>query len=101
MIVCPIRTRFIDRRKTALTVSSLTVSRAALIGSAGYLRCRLISRESLARFRGEPAIQAGSSPGSGFDIDSYLAKHGFVVKQCKPWSSHPGGLIYELSQCPF
>ena len=34
-------------------------------------------------------------------MDSYLAKHGFEVIRRKPWQSHPGGLIFELAQCPF
>jgi hypothetical protein len=34
-------------------------------------------------------------------MDGYLAKHNFSVTRRKPWQSHPGGLIYELAQCPF
>ena len=35
-------------------------------------------------------------------MQSYIARHGFAVTRHRsPWSSHPGGLIYELVQCPF
>jgi hypothetical protein len=61
----------------------------------------VISRESLARYG--TAAQAAAKPASdaGFDMDAYLSKHAFVVIRRKPWQSHPGGLIYEISVCPF
>jgi hypothetical protein len=34
-------------------------------------------------------------------MDKYLAKHAFVVIRQKPWGTHAGGQIYELSHCPF
>ena len=61
----------------------------------------MISRESLARFGGDNATQTEPSPGAIFDMDGYLAQHGLAVTRRKPWSSHPGGFIYELAQCPF
>jgi hypothetical protein len=76
-------------------------SRAGLIGSAGSSRCRLLNLESLASFGRDNATQAEPSPGGGFDMESYIARRGFAVTRCKPWSSHPGGLIYELALCPF
>jgi hypothetical protein len=38
---------------------------------------------------------------AGFDMDSYLSKHGFALFRRKPWQSHPGSIIFELIQCPF
>jgi hypothetical protein len=61
----------------------------------------VISRESLARFGACKATPAKPEVVGGFDMDGYLAKHGFEVNQRKPWHSSPGGLIYELAQCPF
>lgn len=61
----------------------------------------MISRESLARFGGPTAEQAKPEPAGGFDMDGYLSKHGFEVIRRKPWTSHPGGSIYELAKCPF
>jgi hypothetical protein len=34
-------------------------------------------------------------------MEKYLADHHFRVKQRKGWSAKPGGLIYELEECPF
>jgi hypothetical protein len=61
----------------------------------------LISSESLARFGANPPTPAKPEVVESFDMDSYLAKHGFEVNRSKPWNSHSGGLIYELCQCPF
>ena len=61
----------------------------------------MISSESLARFGACTATPAKPKTVGGFDMDGYLAKHGFGVIRCKPWQSHPGGLIYELAHCPF
>ncbi len=36
-----------------------------------------------------------------FDMEAYLAEHGFEVSKRKPWSSNPGGIIWELDTCPF
>ena len=61
----------------------------------------MISRESLARFGGEPPTEMKAEIVGSFDVEGYLAKHAFTVIRRKPWQSHPGGLIYELGQCPF
>jgi hypothetical protein len=61
----------------------------------------LISREALARFGVYTETPAKPERVGGFDMEGYLAKHGFAVNRRKPWNSHSGGLIYELSQCPF
>jgi len=61
----------------------------------------VISRESLARFGAHTATPAKPEMVGSFDMDGYLAKHGFDVNHRKPWHSHPGGRIYELAQCPF
>lgn len=61
----------------------------------------MISRESLARFGAYTATPAKPEMVGGFDMDGYLAKHGFEVNRRKPRHSYPGGLIYELAQCPF
>lgn len=37
----------------------------------------------------------------GFDMDRYLTKYAFAVIRRKEWQAHPGGLIFELAQCPF
>jgi hypothetical protein len=42
-----------------------------------------------------------SDPRVGFDMDGYLARHYLAVTRHKPWTSQPGGLIYELNHCPF
>jgi hypothetical protein len=34
-------------------------------------------------------------------MDRYLDEHGFKVLRRKPWSSNPGGWVYELAECPF
>jgi hypothetical protein len=34
-------------------------------------------------------------------MDGYLATHGFEIARRKAWQSHPGGIIFELSHCPF
>lgn len=62
----------------------------------------MISRESLTRFGDEDAARkATPETVGGFDMDGYLAKHGFEVIRRKSWTSHPGGSIYELAKCPF
>ena len=61
----------------------------------------MIGRESLAQFAGVAQTQAKPDCGGDFDMDAYIAKHGFPVIRSKPWQSHPGGLIYELEHCPF
>lgn len=61
----------------------------------------MISRESLVRFGGNATTPVKPEIVSRFDIDRYLAKHAIVVKRCRPWPAHPGGLVYELAQCPF
>jgi hypothetical protein len=60
----------------------------------------LISRQSLARFGVEAATQGQAELGERFDMEGYLAAHGFEVLIRKPWQSRPGGLIYELAVCP-
>ena len=59
----------------------------------------MISRESLARFARSETPAASAQ--SGFDLDGYVAKHGFGVLRRKPWGAHPGGMIWELGGCPF
>lgn len=63
----------------------------------------MITADKLAQFGGTdvPATQTKSNIAGGFDMDGYIEKCGFTVKQCKPWQAHPGGFIYELDQCPF
>lgn len=61
----------------------------------------MISRESLARFGGSAAKPTNPESAEGFDMDGYLARHGFEVLRRKPWQSRPGGFIFELSHCPF
>jgi hypothetical protein len=61
----------------------------------------VISRESLARFGGDMAPTVKPDTPGGFDMDGYLSKHGLEVTRRKPWSSHPGGWVYELAKCPF
>ena len=39
--------------------------------------------------------------GAGFDLETYLSRNGFKLKQRKPWQANLGGFIYELDQCPF
>ncbi|HXJ40428.1 MAG TPA: hypothetical protein VNH18_14195, partial [Bryobacteraceae bacterium] len=60
----------------------------------------MIDPEKLAGFRVSPTAPAKSERG-GFDMETYLKKHGFEVLRRKPWPSHPGGEIIELCQCPF
>ena len=60
----------------------------------------MISRQSLARFGVEAATQGQAELGERFDMEGYLAAHGFEVLIRKPWQSRPGGLIYELAVCP-
>jgi hypothetical protein len=79
----------------------VTRSQVGRIGSAESLRFLLISHESLARFGAGATKPPDREPAEGFDMDSYLAKHGFEVLRRKPWQSHPGGLIFELGHCPF
>jgi hypothetical protein len=62
----------------------------------------MISRKTLAQFASTPTPQQESGlPVTGFDIESYLSLHSFNVIQRKPWSSHPGGFVFELDRCPF
>jgi hypothetical protein len=61
----------------------------------------VISRESLARFGCAAPQPAEPRLDAAFDMDGYLAKHGFEVTRRKPWNANPGGLIYELARCPF
>src|SRR5437870_2029802 len=62
----------------------------------------MISREKLAHFASN--AEAKQEPESGrtaFDMERFISEHGFVVISRKPWQAHPGGLIFELDQCPF
>ena len=64
----------------------------------------MISRHALAKLvPGEvgAAVTAKNESGSGFDMESYLSKHGFEGVNRKPWQSNPGGFIYALKNCPF
>jgi hypothetical protein len=54
----------------------------------------------MARF-GAHAVPVSPNPAGGFDMDGYLALHGFEVLRRKPWSAHPGGTVIELACCPF
>src|SRR5580698_1675528 len=95
------RTRRESGKPTARWHGKVTRSQIGRIGSAESLRCLLISRESLARFGGSAAKPANPEHATGFDMDGYLARHGFEVLRRKPWQSRPGGFIFELSHCPF
>ena len=61
------------------------------------------SRESLARSGRDDLDPLGTQYRCWFWtwIVGYLAAHDFTVTRRKPWSSQPGGSIYELAQCPF
>jgi hypothetical protein len=61
----------------------------------------LITRETLARFAGSETAPKQKPSTSGFDAEGYLAKHGLRSLRRKSWTSHPGGWIFELVQCPF
>src|ERR1700674_1780855 len=62
----------------------------------------MITGEALARFSGGSAGRSKPKmSGHDFDMDRYLAKHGFEGTRRKPWQSHPGGLVFELTRCPF
>jgi putative DNA primase/helicase len=62
----------------------------------------MISGEALARFGSESAAEADAENNTAdFDMEGYLSKHSFDVIQRKPWRSHPGGEVFELSRCPF
>lgn len=61
----------------------------------------MISSESLARFATCAQKPAKPETVGSFDMEEYLAKHGFEVKRRKPWNSNPGGMIFELARCPF
>ena len=62
----------------------------------------MISPEKLAQFAStSPAQEKSEATGAGFNMDGFIAQHGFKVIRHKPWQSHPGGFIYELDQCPF
>jgi hypothetical protein len=62
----------------------------------------VISRENLAQFGSTSTKQERSeSGGTGFDMEGYIALHGFRVIGRKPWQSRPGSFIFELDQCPF
>jgi hypothetical protein len=62
----------------------------------------MISGKALARFGGKSPTESKPELTAGeFDMEGYLAKHGFEVVQRKPWNSNPGGQVYELAQCPF
>jgi len=70
----------------------------------------MISPKALARFGGappEPVRDAGCGfdghrdHDEGFDMEAYLAKHGFEVINRKPWQSNPGGVVLEVANCQF
>jgi hypothetical protein len=61
----------------------------------------LISREKLSQFAATKSATSVDAPARAFDLDGYLSKYGFEVLPRKPWQSHPGGWIYELTKCPF
>ena len=60
----------------------------------------MISREKLSRFAATTSATFADAPAGAFDLDGYLSKHDFEVLRRKPWQSHPGGWIYELTKCP-
>lgn len=62
----------------------------------------MITRDALKKFgTDEKTSRTVESGVSSFDIEGYLAELGLRVIQRKPWSSIPGGYIYEIHQCPF
>lgn len=62
----------------------------------------MISRDALDQFGGaESDLDRSELMGAGFHMRGFLARHAFKVLREKPWASHPGGVIYELDQCPF
>src|ERR1700729_3349907 len=79
-----------------------TVFRAVVTGLAASSRCRMISREALARVKsGRTEMQSKPGAGVGFGMENYLTGHSLTVTRRKPWSSQPGGLVFELEHCPF
>lgn len=62
----------------------------------------MISREDLNDFSTAARDEKGSeSSPIGFDMESYLSRHGFKVSRRKPWQSKPGAFVFELEKCPF
>ena len=62
----------------------------------------MISGNALSQFGRNLATTATrGGVAAGFDMDGFLSKHGFALHRRKPWQSHPGGVIFELIQCPF
>ena len=57
----------------------------------------MIGREKLAEFGGSEKSKPDATP---FDLEAYVTRHEFNVISRKPWTSHPGGLIFELDPCP-
>jgi hypothetical protein len=49
----------------------------------------------------KPDHDVGRDQDGSFDMEAYLAKHGFEIFKRKPWNSRPGALIYEMKVCPF
>ena len=61
----------------------------------------MISGDVLERFTKAEPVNARAEPAGDFDMDAYLKLHAFEITRTKPWSSQPGGIIYELAACPF
>jgi len=58
----------------------------------------VIPREKFLKYRTQAPAE---NKGAIFDMQGYLAKHGFELQSRKPWNSHPGSEIFELTRCPF
>lgn len=61
----------------------------------------MVHRETLARFADQPDDISKPPTGKQFDMEGYLSRHKFAVHRRKDWSVHPGGLLFELKECPF
>jgi putative DNA primase/helicase len=60
----------------------------------------MIPTEKLTQYRADAQAQQTDTR-STFDMEAYLQKHKFELLKRKPWNSHHGGVILELSVCPF
>ncbi len=61
----------------------------------------MITRDVLSQFAQDPEAPCKADPNTDFDMNAYLARHSVEVIARKPWSSHPGGMIFEVARCPF
>ena len=61
----------------------------------------MISIDSLARIVASAPAVSGPATSGAFDMHAFLSKTGLTLLREKPWSSHAGGTVYELKQCPF